>query len=176
MARGEEVKTPKQLFNFVLLVSIALAGLSCSKSENYTQLAHTDVTLVDGDDKDMNAAIGEAKKTAQQFILALQLRSPNQSDFCVKKPFRQGEEVEHIWLANVTFDGKEFHGKVENDPEEITGIKIGDEAEVGPDEISDWMYLENGKLVGGYTIRVLYSHSSAVEKSNFLNNIHFRMD
>jgi uncharacterized protein YegJ (DUF2314 family) len=40
-------------------------------------------------------------------------------------------------------------------------------ATVSKSEISDWFYIDNGKLVGGYTIRVLYSRMSPEEKKDF---------
>jgi uncharacterized protein YegJ (DUF2314 family) len=53
------------------------------------------------------------------------------------------------------YDGKAFHGRLNNRPVDVRAIKLGDAVTVAPDEISDWMYVDNGKLVGGYTIRVL---------------------
>jgi uncharacterized protein YegJ (DUF2314 family) len=37
---------------------------------------------------------------------------------------------------------------------------MGDRVSVNPNEISDWAFVENGRLVGGYTIRVLYTELS----------------
>jgi len=37
---------------------------------------------------------------------------------------------------------------------------MGDRVSVDPDEISDWAFVQSGRLIGGYTIRVLYSELS----------------
>jgi len=113
-------------------------------------------------DKDpaMHDAVQTAQKTVATFIAALQNPSPTQRDFEVKKRFIQGAEKEHIWLSDVTFSGNRFHGRVDNNPVKIKGVKLGERVSVNPDEISDWAFVDNGNLVGGYTIRVLYKELS----------------
>jgi uncharacterized protein YegJ (DUF2314 family) len=110
---------------------------------------------VTGRDAEMKQAVRQARKTVGTFITALQHPTGRQHDFEVKKPFIQGDKKEHIWLANVTYSGNRFHGYVDNTPREIKGLKFGQRVSVNPDEISDWAFIENGNLVGGYTIRVL---------------------
>src|ERR1700733_2973785 len=158
---------------FAIFASISLFSTPCSKSE-----ASKDdpTTSVSADDPEMNAAISEARESAQQFITALRSPKASQSDFCIKKRFDQGENVEHIWLTDVTFDGQNFHGKVGNDPEEVTNVKFGDEAAVGKNEISDWMFIEDGKLIGGYTIKVLYSRMTLEGKMKFLEKVPFTIE
>jgi uncharacterized protein YegJ (DUF2314 family) len=58
-----------------------------------------------------------------------------------------------MWLTPVSFDGTTFHGTVNNEPEKVKTVRMGQKVTVAPSEISDWMYVENRKLVGGYTLR-----------------------
>jgi uncharacterized protein YegJ (DUF2314 family) len=115
-----------------------------------------EVFTVDQHNHAMKRAVHEARRTVGVFILALQHPAAGQHDFQVKKPFRQGDVVEHLWLADVTFSGNRFHGYVDNHPRMIKGLKMGDHVSVNPNEISDWAFVEKGRLVGGYTIRVFY--------------------
>jgi uncharacterized protein YegJ (DUF2314 family) len=85
----------------------------------------------------------------------------------VKKPFVEGDKVEHIWLTEVSFDGHLFHGKVDNEPVDIKGARLGQEVSVAANEISDWMYVEDGRLVGGYTIAAMLQHMTPAEKQQF---------
>jgi uncharacterized protein YegJ (DUF2314 family) len=167
------MKAIRQFLFVLLLASTTLFLMSCGKS---TASKDDPTVSVSANDPEMNAAIDKARNTVQQFIDALKSPLPSQSDFFIKKPFTQGETVEHIWLMNVTFDGKDFHGKISNDPEEISGIKYGDDAVVGVNEISDWMYVQDGKLVGGYTFRVLFSRMTPEEKTNFLKQAAFKIE
>jgi uncharacterized protein YegJ (DUF2314 family) len=164
------MKKVKNILIIVLLANISLLVLSCSK----TTPSDDPMVVVDSSDKEMNAAIDQARKSVQQFVAALQSPKADQSAFSIKKQFNQGSSGEHIWLTDVTFDGKTFHGKVGNDPEIVKNIKFGDDAVVNKDEISDWMFIENGKLVGGYTLKVIYSRMSQKEKEDFLKHVPFQ--
>jgi uncharacterized protein YegJ (DUF2314 family) len=123
----------------------------------------------------MQKAVAKARKTVLQFIDALQHPTPGETDFEVKKPFVQKGDVEHIWLSEVTFVGGHFQGKVDNEPAKIRGLKLGQVLSVNPDEISDWVYIKNGKLVGGYTIRAHYNELTSEQKQKFDRSADFRM-
>jgi uncharacterized protein YegJ (DUF2314 family) len=128
-------------------------------------------------DKDvaMHNAVRMARKSAPEFIAALQHPSPTQHDFEVKKRFEQGAEKEHIWLSEVTYSGNLFHGRVDNHPVKIKGLKLGARVSVKPDEISDWAYVDKGNLVGGYTIRVLYRELSPERKNELEKESRFHI-
>ncbi len=130
---------------------------------------------VDKHNEQMRAAVYRARRTVGVFIRALEHPGAGQYDFEVKKPFRQGDVVEHLWLANVRFRGNRFDGYVDNVPRKIKGLKMGAHVSVDPDEISDWAYVQNGKLIGGYTIRVLYSELSPADKAAFAKEARFRI-
>lgn len=123
----------------------------------------------------MHRAVTEARKTVGEFISALQHPASGQQDFEVKKPFVQGDQVEHIWLSNVRFVGNRFQGQVDNQPRKIRGVKLGQLVSVNPNEISDWLYVENGKLVGGYTVRVHYNELSPEQKQKFDREADFKI-
>ena len=132
---------------------------------------------VNDDDMQLEHAVRHARRTAGQFITALRNPPPNSRDFQVKKLFvAKDGTAEHIWLADVKFNGNRFVGVVDNHPNKISGLKIGDRESVNPDEITDWSYVENGKLVGGYTIRVLYAEMSNDEKQQFEKQADFHIE
>jgi uncharacterized protein YegJ (DUF2314 family) len=124
----------------------------------------------------MHLAVKEARKTVGKFIAALEHPAAGQEDFEVKKPFTQGDQVEHIWLSDVRFVGNLFQGRLDNQPRKISGLKIGEMVSVKPNEISDWLYIDNGKLVGGYTVRVHYSELSPQQKQEFDRRADFRIE
>ena len=119
--------------------------------------AEPQVFDIDRHNLDMKRAVHKARHTVGVFIHALQNPAAGQTDFEVKKPFRQGDTVEHMWLSGVTFSGNRFHGYVDNQPRKIKGLKMGDRVSVDPNEISDWAFIDKGRLTGGYTIQVLYA-------------------
>jgi uncharacterized protein YegJ (DUF2314 family) len=123
----------------------------------------------------MHQAVIKARKTVGKFIYALKHPAAGQTDFEVKKPFVQGSDVEHIWLSDVQFAGSRFQGRVDNAPRKIHGLKVGQLVSVNPNEISDWVYLDNGKLVGGYTIRAHYNELTPDQKKEFDRQADFRI-
>ena len=171
----------------VLLPLVLLAG-GCA-SDNEKEVPHPigrGVTRAEGeantytvndDDKQMERAIQRAHRHVGEFITALRTPPPNTRDFQVKKLFVSKDGVaEHIWLADVKFTGNRFVGVIDNQPTRIPGLKLGMKASVNPDEITDWSYVENGRLVGGYTIRMLYAEMSNEEKQQFEKQADFRID
>jgi uncharacterized protein YegJ (DUF2314 family) len=153
-------------------ISVALALIAgCNK-----QSGKDKIISVSGDDPAMNTAIKKARDTVGTFIAALNSPKPNQDSFTVKMAFVDGKQTEHMWLSPVRYDGNRFHGIVNNDPELVSNVKIGQTASVDPAQISDWMFVENGKLVGGYTIRVLREKMSPRERAEFDQRAPFRID
>lgn len=82
---------------------------------------------------------------------------------------------EHIWIDEVTFIENNYFGVVDNLPESTTEVHLGDTIQIDKSRISDWMYLEKGKLYGGYTVRVLRKRMTPAEQKQFdkENNIIF---
>jgi uncharacterized protein YegJ (DUF2314 family) len=54
-------------------------------------------------------------------------------------------------------------------------VKQGQVVTVYPKEISDWLYIDNGNLVGGYTVRVHYNELSPKEKQEFDREANFKI-
>jgi len=166
----------------LLIVPLLLAG-GCATHrmdhpvarESIRHGKHPECFRIQDKDPAMHNAVHTARQTVGTFITALQHPSPTQRAFEVKKTFVQGAEVEHIWLSHVTFSGNRFHGMVDNQPNKIKGLKIGDRVSVNPNEISDWAYVDKGNLVGGYTIRVLYKELSTERKKELENENRFHI-
>jgi uncharacterized protein YegJ (DUF2314 family) len=137
---------------------------------------HPEVFRIENKDAQMRRAVREARKSVGVFIAALKHPAKGQRDFEVKKPFMNDGEVEHLWLSEVEFRGNRFHGRVDNRPHRIEGVKFGDRVSVNPQEISDWAFVDNGKLMGGYTIRVLSRNLSPERRKEFQNETKVRID
>ena len=90
--------------------------------------------------------------------------------------FTDGKNTEHMWLSPVNYDGRVFRGTVNNDPEMVKNVRSGQQASVEPSKLSDWMYVENGKLVGGYTLRALRDAMSPKERREFDKSVPFEID
>jgi uncharacterized protein YegJ (DUF2314 family) len=114
-----------------------------------------DLIHIDNDDPRMVAATEKARATAPEFAQALAAPKLNQEAFAVKMRVTDGKATDYMWISDLSFDGQLFRGRLGNTPDAVTGVKLGDELAVKPGQLSDWMYVEDGRLVGGYTLRVI---------------------
>jgi uncharacterized protein YegJ (DUF2314 family) len=80
-----------------------------------------------------------------------------------------------IWLDEVTYKDGVFHGLMGDD---LPSLKLffGDPVTAAPEEILDWMIVEDGKLIGGATIRLAYRRMTPEEKQNFLETLDYSLD
>ena len=106
-------------------------------------------------DPEMNAAIAKARSTLPTFWASYDAPKSSETGHSLKVRFpkpRSGNE--HIWMAEVkrTADGR-YSGRFANAPRDLPGKKAGEVALFKEADISDWMFLRNGKIVGGETIR-----------------------
>ena len=110
----------------------------------------------------------KAQATYLDFVAALSQPQPQQSGFAIKKPFpTPAGSLEHIWINELTWNGTQFEGVVNNEPVDTTAVALGERVTIAPTELSDWMYLDGDKLQGGYTIRALTSEMTPSERKEF---------
>lgn len=112
-------------------------------------------TLVDGeyDQREMDWAIARARHETGWFLS--QMQAGQGSDWSVKAPIEDGGRVEHFWLTNIAYRDGRFTGLIGNDPGVVSNVSFGDEWSIGAAQISDWMFLRDGRMYGNYTIRPL---------------------
>jgi uncharacterized protein YegJ (DUF2314 family) len=130
---------------------------------------------VTDNDKQMDRAVENAQRDLAFFIAALRAKKSGDTVFEIKKGFIDGNNVEHLWIREVSYDGKNFHGKIDNQPLQIRNAHAGQRVTVTPQEVDDWMFLKDGKLIGAYTTRVLYARLSPEEKAEFDKGAEFQI-
>jgi len=163
---------------FVLMLTFFI--LSCKEKKGYVNKEENNgdpVYTVTSADDEMNKASFKARATYNEFLTALKNPDNLMEDFSVKMRFDYGKiNGEHMWLNNLHFRDEKLLGILNNDPVEIKTIKFGDTLEVIDEKISDWMYVRNNKLVGGYTIKVLYNKMTKQEQEEFKNQLHYELE
>lgn len=127
-------------------------------------------------DKQFARAHEQAQRTLGLFIAALKKKRNGDSGFELKKTFVDGDKVEHIWLRDVTYDGQNFRAKVDNQPMDVKNVRLGQTVTVTPHDVTDWMFVKDGKLIGGYTTRVLYARLTPEQRAEFDREADFRIE
>ncbi len=108
-------------------------------------------------DAEMNVATAKARATLPAFWASYEAPKPSEAGHSLKVRFAtHGNNGEHIWMAEVKkiADGR-YSARFANAPRDLPGKRIGDLIEFREADISDWMFMRNGKIVGGETIRPL---------------------
>ena len=109
------------------------------------------VEMIEPDDPAMSAAIATARETIDRFTTEFELGSGE--SFAVKVPIDSADAREHLWMTVEAFDGTHFDGRISNEPVLVDTVSLGEKYRVAKQDISDWMYLERGRMHGNYTMR-----------------------
>lgn len=171
-------------FLITLFGSVALTSGVCATEKETNHMApravkapgHPGYSQVADDDKAMDRAVGHAQRSLAFFMAAWRAKKPGDAMFEIKKGYVDGDKVEHLWISHLTYDGKTFHGKINNRPLDVKNVRLGQRVTVVAGEVSDWMFLKNGKLIGGFTTRVLYARLSAEDKALFDKEAEFKIE
>lgn len=165
----------------VLCSLFVLAPLAGCEEEPAIDLSRRDtappeVILPRRSDPEMEQAITRARSELPAFIETLQKPGELQVNFSIKAKFTEGDEDEMLWITPTGYDNNTFHGTVETEPLYLKNIQAGQSVEVPAENVADWMYVEEGRLIGGYTIRVTRSRLSGQELEDFDRAWGFRFD
>jgi uncharacterized protein YegJ (DUF2314 family) len=158
-----------RFFTRSLVPILIISLLGCQNNPKVIKRdGEPDISRVADDNKQMNKAIILAKQTLGEFDHALLSHDTALKFLAMKMRFETPEGGgEHIWLNQITKKDNQYYGVIANVPALAMQVKLGDSVEIPKDKISDWMYVQNGKLKGGYTIRALRDQLSETEKKAF---------
>ncbi len=121
-------------------------------------------------DADMAAAGEQARASFRYFWreLAWERRRivPGLALASVKAPFADGENVEHMWVGEVDFDGRDIYGELLNAPNQLRNVHQGDRVKLPLAEVGDWMYVLIKEVFGAYTVQLLRSRMSERERKS----------
>jgi uncharacterized protein YegJ (DUF2314 family) len=72
--------------------------------------------------------------------------------------------VEWFWADNLRAEGDGFSGELSNEPEYLHNVAYGQVIHFTRQDIGDWMYFQNGKIIGNATVCPALAHASAAER------------
>jgi len=164
---------------FYLLSFIILLGcIGCNNTQTIKieRKGEPPIYSVQNDDAEMNQAVLTAIQTLDTFKVALLSKNKDFKYFALKTRFLTPKGSEHIWMRNIILKDKKYVGIVANLPDSIPDVKLGDTISILKNNITDWMYIDNKKLRGGYTIRLLRKRMTEPEKKQFDAQSEFVID
>jgi len=66
------------------------------------------------------------------------------------------KRIEHFWVTDIERQDGKVMGTINNAPNIVASVKLGDRIEIPEAEIQDWYYMRGGKMVGNETIKPLF--------------------
>ncbi|MBP1848960.1 DUF2314 domain-containing protein [Rhizobium halophytocola] len=75
--------------------------------------------------------------------------------------------AEYFWLIDVEPEGDGFSATLANEPEVVRNVRNGQKISFKKDDIYDWTYMDNGKLVGNYSACAILLSGPKAELKQF---------
>ena len=159
----------------VFLLIILFLSTGCSTIRALVGGEYNNMRNYETEDEMMNAAIQDAQDSLPVFIEALQDPQPGQSNFSIKAKFPYGNEgaAEHIWVNDVSYKDGRFNGNIGNTPIYIDDLAYGDAVSISTEEVSDWMIVQDDRLLGGFTIYVMLGEMTDENRQDYYNEFGF---
>jgi uncharacterized protein YegJ (DUF2314 family) len=141
------------------LIFATLLSAGCSEKDK--------VIMVEDDDPEMVAAIAKGRETLPQFWQAFDRKSPDESVFSLKVEIRDSKGSEYFWITDIERKEGKLYGTINNDPNIVRTVKLGDRRPIPEADIADWLYKKGDKMVGNYTLRAMFKHMPPDEVASF---------
>jgi uncharacterized protein YegJ (DUF2314 family) len=129
-----------------------------------------------GTDGELEAAIEQARNTLTDFIAKITTPHADRPIVALKVRFYPPDELpQDIWVDGITYANGGFRGDMGDDIPRLK-LEFGEKIKIDNDDIVDWMIVEDGKLIGGYTIRLAMQRMSPEERERFLESIDYAIE
>jgi uncharacterized protein YegJ (DUF2314 family) len=147
LVRHKKENTMKVTHGFLATIIVSLIiAVGCNKKPETLTTKY--------DEKKMEKAISDARAALDTFLTRFKNPQPGDSAFNVKVRIEDENGVEHFWVGDLKLDAEPYKGKIGNDAGIVKKVKLGQIYSFTRKDISDWMYMNNGKMQGNYTLRV----------------------
>lgn len=156
----------------IIILAFCLIIFACTPTQTPVP---TSTPLLESD-IEMESAFTDARNSLDQFIERIQTPHPARTFAAIKTRFFPPDGLpQDIWVDQVTYLDGSFRGNMGDDIPSLR-LYLGDEIMVKAEDVLDWMIIEDGKLIGGYTIRLAYHRMSPEEKQDFLKSLDYSLD
>jgi uncharacterized protein YegJ (DUF2314 family) len=127
-------------------------------------------------DTELEAAIQQARSSLDTFIAKITTPHADRTFVALKVRFTPpGESPQDIWVDEVTYTDGVLRGNVGDDIPALR-LEAGEKITVDEEDILDWMIVEDGKLIGGYTIRLAVQRMSPEERERFFETLDYTIE
>jgi uncharacterized protein YegJ (DUF2314 family) len=153
-----------------LVFTICFLAFACAPRPTPTAVPTT------GADPELDAAIEQARGSLDTFIETIATAHADRTFVAVKvRFFPPSESPQDIWVDEVTYSNGVFRGNMGDDIPSLK-LELGKKIIVQKKDVIDWMIVQDGKLIGGYTIRLAVKRMSPEDRQRFLQTLDYSIE
>ena len=157
----------------VIIAIFYLSLFACSPLSSQTP---TQAAIPVDSDPEMDAAFQQARDTLDSFIERIGTAHPGRTLVAVKVRFLPPDGIpQDIWVDEISYQDGSFRGTMGDDIPSLR-LSVADKITIAREDIVDWMIVEDGKLIGGYTIRLAFQRMSPEQKERFLATVNYSIE
>lgn len=146
---------------YLVFLTVALLLVACDQSSSDWS-GRDDIVSTDAGDQEIKDAVDLARVTLPQFWEALSQPDTNDHSFSIKVGLAADNGgTEHIWVENVSRNGEEITGTLQNIPMHLSDFEIGDSVSFSKTQVTDWQFVRDGKSEGNHVTKVLLNRMSS---------------
>lgn len=140
-------------YSYVLVAGLAVLGtVSPSHGQSLVEKSKRDeIASVAKGDSDMEAAFRQARATLKDFLALVRTPRPSITSYAVKIGIPDRDEVEYFWISRFVQKDGVLTGTIDNAPRLVRNVRQGERISFKESDVVDWLYREDGRMIGNYT-------------------------
>jgi uncharacterized protein YegJ (DUF2314 family) len=157
---NSEQTVKEKILVFILLPVIFYLLFAISSCDKNASQPPSPEIEVEQSDKEIERIAENARCTLPTFFRNLARPESGANNFYIKYPLISddgGVEPkvrEQVWLGSIHLNGGVYYGRLANTTKLMESRK-GGSIIIDTDKITDWMYIQDGKIIGGRSIKYL---------------------
>jgi uncharacterized protein YegJ (DUF2314 family) len=141
----------KRLITCVAIFA-AMTGVMHAANDSVLEKSKRDeIARVAPADPDMDAAFKKARATLKEFLALVRQPRETITNYAVKVGIPHREGTEYFWISRFIQEKDRLVGRIDNTPRMVRNVREGERISFKESDVVDWLYRENGKMVGNYT-------------------------
>ena len=130
---------------------------SCDKSTTDASLRNkpSPTVEIEQSDKEIERIAENARRALPTFFRNLARPETGANKFYIKYSLSTDDGAEQVWLGGIRVKDGVYYGRLANTSSLLGDKKKDNLITFNPDAITDWMYIQDGKIIGGRSIKYL---------------------
>lgn len=168
MLVGEDSMCRKVPIFVIAIHFTAASAVAHAANDSVLEKSKRDeIARVADSDADMKAAFRRARATLKEFLALARSPRPTITSYAVKIGIPDRDEMEYFWISQFTQTNGRIVGRLANTPRIVRNVREGERISFKETDIVDWLYRENGKMVGNFTACALIKKETPQQAEAF---------